>query len=159
MAAAETTLRLYRLGDFETLYGIDHACFPIGIAYGRSELRSYLRSDGSYCLLAETAGEVAGFILAVRSGELGHVVTLDVLEPHRRHGIGSLLLRAAEQEMASQGAKRMYLETATYNKPAIALWAKHGYRRSATIQNYYGQGLDAFEMYRDLGVTLGASSG
>ncbi len=40
----------------------------------------------------------------------------------------------------------MYLETATTNKAAIALWKKHGYREFATIENYYGRGLDAFEM-------------
>ena len=149
MAASETTLRLYRPPDFETLYRIDQACFPRGIAYGRDELKSYLHCDGSHCRLAEVANEVAGFILTERSGNLGHIVTLDVLEA-RRQRVGSLLLRAAEQEAASQGVKRMYLETATDNKAAIALWAKHGYRKSGSLKDYYGRGLDAFEMEKQL---------
>lgn len=158
MAASETTLRLYRPPDFETLYRIDQACFPRGIAYGRDELKSYLRCDGSHCCLAEVANEVAGFILTERSGNLGHIVTLDVLEAHRRQRVGSLLLRAAEQEAASHGVKTMYLETATDNKAAIALWAKHGYRKSGSVKDYYGRGFDAFEMYKNLGVTPNASS-
>jgi len=149
VAASETTLRLYRPPDFETLYRIDQACFPRGIAYGRDELKSYLHCDGSHCRLAEVANEVAGFILTERSGNLGHIVTLDVLEA-RRQRVGSLLLRAAEQEAASQGVKRMYLETATDNKAAIALWAKHGYRKSGSLKDYYGRGLDAFEMEKQL---------
>ena len=40
----------------------------------------------------------------------------------------------------------MVLETATTNKAAIAFWEKHGYRQFATIDNYYGPGLDAFGM-------------
>ena len=150
MAASETTLRLYRPPDFETLYRIDQACFPRGLAYGRDELKSYLRCDGSHCRLAEVGNEVAGFILTERSGNLGHIVTLDVLEAHRRQRVGSLLLRAAEQEAVSQGVKTMYLETATDNKAAIALWAKHGYRKSGSLKDYYGRGLDAFEMEKQL---------
>jgi ribosomal protein S18 acetylase RimI-like enzyme len=42
----------------------------------------------------------------------------------------------------------MYLETATANKAAIALWKKHGYRETATIENYYGRGQHAFEMQK-----------
>jgi ribosomal protein S18 acetylase RimI-like enzyme len=153
VAASETTLRSYRPSDFETLYRIDHACFPRGIAYGRGELKSYLFRDGSFCRLAEFANEVAGFILTERSGTQGHIITLDVLENNRRQGIGSLLLRTAEQEAASHGVDLMYLETATENKPAIALWARHGYRKSRTVKNYYGRGVDAFEMYKYLGST------
>jgi ribosomal protein S18 acetylase RimI-like enzyme len=44
----------------------------------------------------------------------------------------------------------MVLETATTNKPAIALWNKHGYRQTVIIKNYYGDGLDAFEMQKQL---------
>ena len=150
MAASETILRLYRLPDFETLYSIDQACFPRGIAYGRDELRSYLRCKGSYCLLAQVANQIAGFILTERSGKLAHIITLDVLEAHRNQRVGSSLLRAAEQEAASHGVERMYLETATDNKAAIALWEKHGYRKSGMVKNYYGRGLDAFEMEKQL---------
>ncbi len=150
MASSAIQLRSYRPSDFETLYRIDQACFPKGIAYGRIELKLYLRSEGSHCLLAEAAGKVAGFILTERSAEQGHIITLDVLEAHRRQSIGSLLLEAAEQEAASRGGERIVLETATANKAAIAFWKKHGYREFATIENYYAEGLDAFQMYKDL---------
>ena len=143
-------LRPYSPSDFETLHKIDQACFPKGISYGRNQLRTYLRSPGSYCVLAEIGGVVAGFILIEIAGEFAHIITLDVLEPYRRISIGSLLLEDTEQEAASRGARSMVLETATTNHAAIALWKKHGYRRSVTIENYYGPGLDAFEMQKQL---------
>jgi ribosomal protein S18 acetylase RimI-like enzyme len=151
-------LRSYQPADFETLYRIDQACFPKGIAYGRTELNIYLRSQDSHCLLAEISGDVAGYILSKRSAEIGHIVTLDVLEPYRRKKTGSVLLEAAEQEAAAHGVKLMVLETATTNKPAIAFWAKHGYRKFATVENYYGRGLDAYRMHKTIVVRTGAGS-
>ena len=148
MASSDIRLRSYQPADFETLYRIDHACFPKGIAYERHDLKNYLASPGAHCLLAEISGEVTGYIMTDRSGEIGHVITLDVLEPYRRRSAGSALLEAAEQEVASEGGKIMVLETATNNKPAIAFWIKHGYRQFVTIKNYYGRGLDAFRMHK-----------
>jgi ribosomal protein S18 acetylase RimI-like enzyme len=129
-------------------------CFPEGIAYGRFEMKVYLRAKGSYCLLAESGGNVAGFILAELAPDEGHIITLDVLENCRRQGIGSLLLDAGEKEAAARGGRRMVLETATTNKAAIALWRKHGYREIATLQNYYGRGRNALKMAKQIGAML-----
>ena len=152
-------LRSYLPSDFETLYRIDQVCFPKGISYGRFEMKVYLRARGAYCLLAETGGNVAGFILAELAPDEGHIITLDVLEDHRRQGIGSLLLNAAETEMISRGGQRMILETATANKAAIALWEKHGYRQMGIIESYYGPGQDAFRMGKELAAAREESAG
>lgn len=150
MESPAICLRPYLPSDFEIVYCIDQACFPPGIAYGRPEMRFYLRSKGSHCLIAEVDGEIAGFILTERSADQAHIITLDVLQAYRRRNIGSRLLNAAEQAAAGQGAPCIVLETATTNKPAIALWKKHGYREIGTIAGYYGPGLDAFEMRKTL---------
>ena len=150
MPVSELILRPYLPSDFEALLAIDQVCFPKTIAYGRREMKSYLQSEGSHCIVAQIPGILAGFILTERVGELAHVITLDVLEPYRRQSVGSSLLQAAEREASSHGAACMYLETATTNKAAIALWKKHGYRETATIENYYGRGKNAFEMLKSL---------
>ena len=143
-------LRAYRPSDFEALLAMDQLCFPKTIAYGRREMKIYLQAPGAHCIVAETILQIAGFVLTEREGPLGHIITLDVLQNFRRKSVGSLLLSAAEQAAASHGVNRMYLETATTNKPAIALWKKHGYRETATIENYYGRGQNAFEMEKSL---------
>ena len=150
MALSQIKLRSYLPSDFETLYRIDQICFPQGIAYGRFEMKVYLRVRGSYCMLAESGNEIAGFILSELAPDEGHIITLDVLDQYRRNGVGSMLLEDAEREAASRGGKRMVLETATTNKAAIAFWKKHGYRQFVTIDNYYGPGLDAFGMEKAL---------
>ena len=148
-------LRPYQPSDFEALHAMDQVCFPKTIAYGRREMKSYLQSVGSHCIVAEIPDPaisrmIAGFILTEREGDLAYIITLDVLEPYRRQSVASLLLQAAEQEACSGGAALMYLETATTNKAAIALWKKHGYRETGTIENYYGRGQNAFEMQKSL---------
>ena len=64
----EFTLRDYSPSDFETLYEIDQACYPRGIAYSRRMLRWYLGQRGAFCIVAETTGEpeptVIGFLVA-----------------------------------------------------------------------------------------------
>lgn len=150
MPASGLILRPYQPSDFEALHAIDQLCFPKAIAYGRREMKAYLQAEGSHCILAVMPGAIAGFVLTERSRVLAHIITLDVLEPYRRQSIGSLLLAAAEKEAAGRGAGLMYLETATTNKAAIALWKKHGYRETATIENYYGRGQNAFEMQKTL---------
>jgi ribosomal-protein-alanine N-acetyltransferase len=143
-------LRPYQPSDFEALHAIDQLCFPKHIAYGRREMKNYLQADGAHCIVAEIPGTIAGFVLTQCDAEIGHIVTLDVLEAYRRHSIGSLLLEASENEAAARGVTLMYLETATTNKAAIALWKKHGYRETATIENFYGRGQNAFEMQKRL---------
>ena len=160
MPVSGLILRPYQPSDFEALLAIDQVCFPKTIAYGRREMKTYLQSEGSRCIVAEIAGPeisgpgisgtIAGFILTERSSEFAHVITLDVLDPFRRQSVGSSLLSAAEREASARGAAIMYLETATTNKAAIALWKKHGYRESGTIENYYGIGKHAFEMIKRL---------
>src|SRR5215471_2238391 len=145
---APLVIRPYRPSDFETLYAIDQECFPKRIAYGRLELKIYLHSSGSRCIVAEMGGAIPGFVLTELSAELAHIITLDVLERYRLKSIGSRLLEAAERDAIMKGAGCVYLETATTNKAAIALWKKHGYREMGTLKNYYGGGLDAFEMQK-----------
>jgi [ribosomal protein S18]-alanine N-acetyltransferase len=153
-------LRPYQPSDFDALLAMDQVCFPKTIAYGRREMKSYLQSEGSHCMVAEITGTefpgpeisrtIAGFILTESDAEFAHVITLDVLESYRRQSVGSLLLEAAEREAVFRGITSMYLETATTNKAAIALWKKHGYVETATIENYYGRGQNAFEMQKQL---------
>jgi len=49
--------------DFDTLIEIDRACYEPGIAYSKRDMRAYLQFPGAECILAESAGEIAGFCI------------------------------------------------------------------------------------------------
>jgi ribosomal protein S18 acetylase RimI-like enzyme len=153
----DVTIRRYRAADFDTLYKIDQICFPRGIAYGRRELRFYLADPSSDCFVAETSGEILGFVVAEAPGADSHIITLDVLPEFRRERVGALLLAEAENAVANRGAVWVWLETATTNEAAIAFWTKHGYRQYGKIlASYYGRGGEAYQMRKQL--TAGRST-
>ena len=147
------TVRQYELHDFSALYKLDQSCFPPGIAYSKTMLRYYLAQPGAECLVATDGAKIVGFILTEENPPLAHIVTLDVAESHRRHGVGTELLRESEAHLAFRGVRTVLLETATTNAPGIAFWERHGYRREAVLKNYYPGHRDAFEMRKKLNAT------
>ena len=148
--ASELTLRSYVPEDFETLFEIDQACYEPEIAYSRRELRNYLRFPGADCVVARIASAIVGFcITASRAG--GYIITIDVLEQHRRARVGTALLHEVESRMAAAGVREVRLETATNNHSAIAFWNRHGYRTLSVWKHYYPGGRDAYVMSKQLG--------
>src|SRR5258705_13933341 len=101
-------------------------------------------------------GEKLGdFILRKKNPPLAHIITLDVAESHRRHGVGTALVGESEANLRFRGVRTVLLETATTNEAGIAFWERHGYRKEAVLKNYYSGRLDAFEMRKKLVATPG----
>jgi ribosomal protein S18 acetylase RimI-like enzyme len=165
---AKITLRPYRLDDFETLYAIDHACYPPEIAYSRADMRAYLGFGGSECIVAEldpnfpvdqtatqheaTGARIAGFCISAYRGKEGYIVTMDVLEKYRRGGIATTLLAEIEGRLAAKGVRRIALESATDNHVGVAFWKRHGYRTRGVRKGYYPNGRDAYAMSKTIRV-------
>ncbi len=140
--------------DLEPLWKIDQACFPPEQAYSRLELNTYMRRPGAFTLVAETNAPqslIAGFIVAEanRRGQ-GHIVTIDVVDEMRRHGVGSKLLEQAEERLRTAGCRNVFLETAVNNSNAILFYKRHGYFVEKTIPRYYNGVLDALLLRKDL---------
>ena len=149
--------------DFEALYRLDQECYEPGIAYSRRTLRAFLLEPGVFCRIAEEtaghqAGDLLGFVIAQQHRRQGHIITLDVPVAHRRRGIGSLLLRDAEQRLAEAGVREIGLETAVDNSPAVAFWQKHGYCNCGVLKRYYAGTTDAFSMIKILSDSIAAKS-
>jgi len=150
----EFTLRDYSPSDFETLYEIDQACYPRGIAYSRRMLRWYLSQRGSLCIVAHATGAaegaLQGFLIAHASRAEGYIVTIDVQEAHRRSGVGTALLQETERRLAKMGVRYVGLQTATNNDAGVAFWVRHGYRSTGVSRGYYLGRIDAYEMFKEL---------
>ncbi len=143
--------RAYRPGDLTTLYEIDQKCFPPGIAYSMEEMAGFVRHRGSRTWVAEEDGEIAGFLIASRQpASEGHIITIDVLEPWRRRGVGRALMEIAEKWARETGIKRLSLETAMDNLTAQGFYEALGYRKIDQVANYYGPGRDAWIMSKPL---------
>ena len=148
-------IRDFKTEDFETLWLIDQECFPAGIAYSRRELKLYMRRRGAVTLVAEgpPSGSIGAFIVA-HAGPSGHIITIDVVAAARRSGVGSMLLRAAEDRLRAAGSQVVGLETAVDNLAALAFYKRHGYSVVRAWPRYYSNGVDALVMSKELASTV-----
>jgi len=145
-----TVVRDFQPEDFDTLWRMDQECFAPGISYSKAELKSFIDRAGSFTLVAVDAQmNIQGFIV-IQGGKAGHVITIDVSPRARRLGVGSLLLRAAEQRLASAGTGMINLETAVDNGSALAFYKRHGYNVIRTWPRYYANGVDALVLKKTL---------
>ena len=119
---------LQRLGaaDIEEMAGHCRNLFDDGTWCAAAVERS-LAPPGCVALLARTAGQAAGLVLARVAADECEILWLVVLTLWRRRGIGRNLLQAALRTAASLGANTAYLEVAETNRAAIDLYGAEGF--------------------------------
>ena len=98
--------------------------------------------------------QIVGYaaVLVVAPGVEADVLTVAVLPDYTRKGIATHFMAEIETWSISKGAPAMMLEVGTENASAIALYEKLGYENISTRKGYYGPGLDAFVMRKELNV-------
>jgi [ribosomal protein S18]-alanine N-acetyltransferase len=152
-------IRQFEKADFDTLWRIDQACFDPELAYSRREMAFYMGRPGSFTLVAEAEGakgnevcelNLLGFIVAESRRKSGHIITIDVVAKARRAGVGSDLLRAAEEQLTRAGAVTVALETPVNNVAAIRFYKQQGYFVEKTVAGYYSNQMDALVMTKEL---------
>jgi len=145
------TLRNAEPADLQALWLIDQKCFSGGIAYSQAELKFFMRRRGSFTLVAveDENLKIGGFIIA-QAGVAGHIITIDVIAAARRSGLGSQLLRAAEDRLRRAGSSTVNLETAVDNRGALFFYKRHGYEIIESIPGYYSNGVDALLLSKSL---------
>jgi ribosomal-protein-alanine N-acetyltransferase len=147
-------LRDYTPNDFDAIWQLDQICFAEGIAYSRDEMRMYLALRSSFCIVAETDGQLAGFtIVDSRPPRPGYIVTIDVAPEARRIGVASALLAETEKRLGQQGSPGIRLEVAVNNQGAIGFYKRHGFSEIGVKPGYYNGRLDALSMKKALART------
>ncbi|MBI3858931.1 MAG: GNAT family N-acetyltransferase [Thaumarchaeota archaeon] len=113
-------------------------------------------------LVAELGGKVVGYVMCrieygfshvkrLGLARKGHVVSIAVLEAHRGKGIGTGLIRGAEEGVARKSGTEMYLEVRVKNTSAISLYEMLGYKPSGRMDSYYRDGEAALLMAAQIG--------
>jgi GNAT superfamily N-acetyltransferase len=81
--------------------------------------------------VAMSDGRVVGTVGAVARADGLYVRSLGILPPFRGQGAGRLLLGQVERFAREQGCGRLFLSTTPFLLPAIRLYERWGFRRSA----------------------------
>ncbi len=148
-------IRVAQPEDLAELYALDQACFVPGIAWSKAELAYFLRYPGNFGLVAEDAepaivGFAIGGVLRRRGVLTGRLITIDVREEQRRHGVGRELYTAIEEKLRAAGAQAVVLEVAVDNAVAQEFYSRHGFVPTGRIPGYYLSRIDALVMEKPL---------
>ncbi|CAI6005636.1 unnamed protein product [Closterium sp. NIES-65] len=177
MAAALATVSKAKDGSHVSLDGVrdknvgqlrklNAAMFPVKY---QEKYYSDAMAAGEYTKLAFYSDVHVGAVACRLEREVGsgggvkvYIMTLGVLAPYRRLGIGSLLLQhvLSQCEAEGSGVREVYLHVQTNNEDAIAFYSRFGFAITDTIKNYYRrlQPPDCYVLSRSFGPGAGATA-
>jgi ribosomal protein S18 acetylase RimI-like enzyme len=153
----KTLIRYATSRDSPMLLSIDEACFPPGIAYDAMDLKHMMSRGGAETLVLEEDGKIVAFLLMEvdRQQKTATLLTLDVLEEHRRKGYASSLLARSEQTLAGLRVTTYKLQVDTQNEAAMSFYRKNGFEEQRLLRKYYPGSRDAWEMVKKLPPSAG----
>ena len=80
---------------------------------------------------------LAGYVWVQTVLDEGYIGNVAVRRASRRHGAGDRLLEMLDQLAEEENLRFLTLEVRAGNLPALALYEKHGYRRTGQRKGYY----------------------
>jgi ribosomal-protein-alanine N-acetyltransferase len=125
---------------------IHAASFPASESWGPDAMELQLALPGAFGLI-DPAG---GMILVRTAADEAEILTLAVAPEARRRGIARSLLAAAMTRAEAAGATTLFLEVATSNTAARALYAATGFTEVGHRRNYYPGGAAALVLRASL---------
>lgn len=130
----------------EQLAALHGRCFVTPRPWSAAEFEGLLSAPG--CVLLTAAG---GFLLGRIAGGEAELLTLAVAPDARRAGQGHALVGLFLEQCEAQGAEAAFLEVASDNAPALALYHRTGWEAVGRRPRYYAPGIDAVVMRHGLG--------
>lgn len=125
--------------------------------WAEQDFRRILVSDGSlgFGVRADAVDGDCGFVVARQIIDEAEILTLGVLSECRRNGYARALISALSEHAERRGCRKVYLEVAADNAPALALYSSLGFsqigRRTAYYRRRDAPPGDALVMARGLG--------
>ena len=130
----------------EQLAALHGRCFATPRPWSAAEFARLLSAPG--CALLSAAD---GFLLGRVAGGEAELLTLAVAPEARRTGQGRALVERFIARCAAQGAEAAFLEVASDNRPALALYRQTQWQEVGRRPRYYAPRVDALVMRHGLG--------
>jgi len=100
--------------------------------FAAERVASFLANPANYLLIAEDAGELAGYVIAYRLDRLDReakqlfIYDLGVSSAHRRRGVGTALMAQIRKLVAAESMMEAFVLTDRDNEAAIGLYRASG---------------------------------
>ena len=121
--------------DVEAVFLLESVCFPD--PWSRKSIRSTLREDRSFMLVAEENGIICGYLNSTYLFEELNLNRIAVSPDFRRRRVGASLLGGLVDFCASHGLTRLMLEVRKGNLPARRLYESFGFISLGERKNFY----------------------
>ena len=140
--------------DLPVLVSMEKVLFadsPWSMGQFREEFKG-VPSTHFFTVAVDSNNQIIGYaaVMVPAPGIEADVLTVGVLPEHRKSGIGTAFMEQLENWATDKESNAMMLEVGVDNAGAIALYESLGYIRISVRKNYYGAGLDALVMRKDL---------
>jgi ribosomal protein S18 acetylase RimI-like enzyme len=127
--AARHATRRARRPDRERVLEVDRAAFSTFWRLDTAGLKDALEAvPTTRFRVAPVVGEVTAYAVAGRAARQGYLQRLAVHPKHQRAGQGMALVADALRWMRRRGVSRAVVNTQLGNEPALALYARAGFR-------------------------------
>jgi ribosomal-protein-alanine N-acetyltransferase len=136
-------IRAATLDDTAQLARLQALCFAQ--AWDGKAMRGLMESPGILAFLAPR-----GLVMARVAADEAEILTVGVEPAARRAGLGAALVAQAAEAAQASGARTMFLEVATGNVAARALYGRLGFREAGRRKAYYAASEDALILRADL---------
>ncbi|MEO6396217.1 MAG: GNAT family N-acetyltransferase [Devosia sp.] len=121
----------------------------------REDIAAYLMDRDTPTLIAcDAKRRLAGFAMLRLLGDDAELMTIAVEPKYRGKGVARALMEACFADLSMTASRRMILEVAADNPPALKLYRNLGFTQLSERKGYYaradGQPATALVMARDL---------
>ncbi len=137
--------------DIPVLVSLDKELFPYS-PWSAGQYREEISAPTRLFVLAlDDASSVIGYAgVFAPGGAEADVLTVGVVSQHRGQGIARELMARITKWAIEEGSIAMMLEVKTDNVEAISLYETLGYSKLNVRKDYFGTGLDALVMRKEL---------
>ena len=137
--------------DIPVLVSLDKELFPYS-PWSAGQYREEISAPTRLFVVAlDDASSVIGYAgVFAPGGAEADILTVGVVPMHRGQGIARSLMARITQWAIDQGSIAMMLEVKTDNVEAISLYESLGYSKLNVRKDYFGSGLDALVMRKEL---------
>ena len=137
--------------DIPVLVSLDKELFPYS-PWSSGQYREEISAPTRRFIVAVDEGlSVIGYAgVFAPGGAEADILTVGVIAQHRGQGIARELMAGITKWAIDQGSIAMMLEVKTDNAAAIGLYESLGYSKLNIRKDYFGSGLDALVMRKEL---------
>jgi len=148
-APKDVKFRVWQQPDLVPIYALDKIAYPED-PWSFEQFKEEYAGKSRYYLVAEHEGVVVGYAGVMVVGEVTDILTLTVAPEFRRRGIAREFLKRLIDWSRNQRAEAVMLEMRVGNLEAHPLYLASGFRKISIRKDYYGPGVDALVMRKEL---------